>query len=32
MLTFLCAIAECLDDAGGMYQKGNFQPNGKNTC
>ena len=25
-------IAECLDDAAGAYQKGDFKPNGKNTC
>ncbi|KAK4238766.1 carbohydrate esterase family 4 protein [Achaetomium macrosporum] len=28
----LVTVAECLGDAGGMYQAGTFTPNGKNTC
>ncbi|KAL2161756.1 hypothetical protein VTH06DRAFT_7538 [Thermothelomyces fergusii] len=28
----LVTVAECLGDANGAYQPGNFQPNGQNSC
>ncbi|KAI1631907.1 carbohydrate esterase family 4 protein [Biscogniauxia mediterranea] len=28
----IVTVAECLDDADGMYKEGTFEPNGQNTC
>ncbi|KAI1498031.1 carbohydrate esterase family 4 protein [Biscogniauxia marginata] len=28
----IVTVAECLDDASGMYKEGTFEPNGQNSC